>query len=172
MADQEWMAKITALEARIKELEDIEEIKKLMWNYAYYLDYGEVDKVMNCFADNARLEVRVRGTAEIGVHVGVFEGKKAIEENVFRAASHSKDRFAEAHQIENPVVMVEGEKAKGIFYLFCPHGRERAVWGHGRYDMEFVKVGGKWKIHLFKFLWNFNTPWDEGWFKTPMVADP
>ena len=172
MADQEWMARVAALEARIKVLEDIEEIKKLMWNYTYYLDYGEVDKVMDCFTDDARLEVRMRGTAETGCHVGVFEGKKAIETGVYRVAPHFKDRFVEAHQIENPVVTVEGEKAKGIFYLFSPHGRERAVWAHGRYDMEFVKVNGKWKIHLFSFLWNFNTPWDEGWFKTPMVMDP
>jgi hypothetical protein len=164
--------RITDLEARIKVLEDTEEIKKLMCNYTYYLDYGEVDKVMDCFADHARLEVRARGTEEAGPHVGVFEGKKAIETGVFRVATHFKDRFVEAHQIENPVVTVEGDRAKGTFYLFAPHGRERAVWAHGRYDMEFARIDGKWKISLFKFLWNFNTPYDEGWFKTPMVPDP
>jgi len=43
------------------------------------------------------------------------------------------------------------------------------MWGHGRYDMEFVRNDGEWKISVFGFLWNFNTPYDEGWVKTPMA---
>ena len=34
------------LETRIQKLEDTEEIKKLMWNYTYWLDYGEKEKVL------------------------------------------------------------------------------------------------------------------------------
>jgi hypothetical protein len=41
--------------------------------------------------------------------------------------------------------------------------------GAGRYDMEFVRVAGEWKISVFGFLWNFNTPYDEGWVKTPLA---
>jgi hypothetical protein len=35
--------------------------------------------------------------------------------------------------------------------------------------MKFRKVDGKWRISFFGFLWNFNTPFDEGWVKTPMA---
>ena len=71
--------------------------------------------------------------------------------------------------ILNPVVTVDGDRAKGIFYLLEPTSIARAMWGHGRYDMEFQRINDKWKISLFGFLWNFNTPYDEGWGKTLMA---
>lgn len=169
MTQQELEARIRALEARTKMLEDIEAIKELMWSYTYSLDYGDYDKVMDCFVDDARMHVRIRSAMGEGLHVGKYEGKKAIREEVFMVTPQTKDRFTASHFIENPVVTVEGEKAKGTFYLLTPCGYERAMWGHGRYDMEFVKVDGKWKISSFGFLWNFLTPYDEGWVKTPMA---
>ena len=158
------------LEARIKRLEDIEEIKQLMFNYTYWLDYGEQAKALDCFAKNAKIDIRMRG--------GVKEGEDSFEmecegeeqiKNFYNLIVHDKDRFSASHLILNPVVTVDGDKAKGIFYLLEPTLIARAMWGHGRYDMEFVRVGGKWKISYFGFLWNFNTPYDEGWGKTQMA---
>lgn len=169
MTQQELEARIAALEAKITELDDIEAIRKLMWSYTYSLDYGNYDEVMDCFAEDAKMDIRIRGPVEEGLHVGKYEGKKAILEGVFMATPQTKDRFTASHLIENPVVTVEGQVAKGTFYLLSPAGYERAMWAHGRYDMEFVKVGGKWKISYFGFLWNFLTPYDEGWAKTLMA---
>jgi len=174
MTQQELKARIAALEAMTGRLQDIEEIKQLMWSYTYFLDYGEYDKVMDCFVDDAKMDVRIRGSIEEGLHVGRYEGKKAILEGVYMATPQTKDRFIASHLIANPVVAVEGERAKGIFYMLSPgtlrtREGERAIWGHGRYDMEFVKVDGKWKISFFGFLWNFFTNYDEGWAKTPMM---
>jgi len=170
MTQQELEARITALEAKIRQLDDIEAIKKLMWSYTYSLDYGDYDKVMDCFADDAKMDIRIRGPVAEGLHVGKYEGKKAILEEVFMVTPQTKDRFTASHLIGNPVVTVEGERAKGTFYLLVPSGYEQAMWGHGRYDMEFAKVDGKWKISSFGFLWNFLTPYDEGWVKTPMAG--
>jgi len=169
MTQQSLEKRITALEAKIRMLEDIEAIRSLMWSYTYFLDYGDYDKVMDCFIDDARMEIRIRGSLEKGLHVGKYEGKKAILEGVYKVTPQGKDRFTASHLIENPVITVDGQKAKGIFYLFSPGGAERAIWAHGRYDMEFVKVVGKWKISFFGFLWNFLTPYDEGWAKTLMM---
>jgi len=160
-----------SLEARIKMLEDIKAIEQLMWNYTYALDYGDLNGVLDNFLDNAAMEVGMRG-AEKGKRAaleGRYEGKKAIAE-LYRSVLPEKDRFTVAHLILNPVVTVEGEKAKGMFYLLEPSGRERAMWGQGRYDIEYVKVSGKWKISSFKYSWNFNTPYEDGWAKTPMVG--
>ncbi len=159
------------LEARIQKIEDIEEIKKLMWNYTYWLDYGELDNVLDCFDDNAVIDVQMRGGSEEGDEApleGVYEGKEMIK-GFYSLVLPPKENFAVAHLLLNPVVTVEGEKAKGIFYLLEPSGIIRAMWGQGRYDMEFVRVSGSWKISAFNFLWNFNTPYDEGWVKTPMA---
>jgi len=171
MTQQELKARIAALEAMMRRLQDIEEIKQLMWSYTYFLDYGELDKVMDCFVDDAKLEVGMRGGTEKGKAAleGRYEGKEAIKW-LYSLVQPSKDRFAVSHLILNPVVKVEGERAQGTFYLLEPSGIERAMWGHGRYDMEYIRVDGKWKISSFRFTWNFMTPYDEGWVKTPMVG--
>ena len=171
MTQHELEARLAALEAMTRNLQDIEEIKQLMWSYTYFLDYGELDKVMDCFAEDAKMEVGMRGgTGKVKAELeGRYEGKDAITE-LFRPVLPRKDRFAASHLMLNPVVKVDGERAKGIFYLLEPTGVKRAMWGHGRYDMEYIRVDGKWKISSFKLLWNFLTPYDEGWVKTPMVG--
>ena len=158
------------LEARIAKIEDVEEIKKLMWNYTYWLDYGEFDKMIDCFSDDARLDVQTRGQPGEGEAAITYacEGREALIE-FYNLVRHEKDRFSASHLILNPVVEVDGDKATGIFYLLEPTAIVRAMWGHGRYDMEFVRVGGEWKISVFGFLWNFNTPYEEGWVKTPLA---
>ena len=159
------------LEARIRKLEDIEEIKHLMSSYTYFLDYGELDKVMDCFVDGAKMEVGMRGGTGEGKAAleGKYEGKDAIR-GLYSLVQSSKDRFSVSHLILNPAVQVEGERAKGTFYLLEPSGIGQAMWGHGRYDTEYIRVDGKWKISSFRFMWNFMTPYDEGWVKTPMVG--
>ena len=98
------------LEARIKRLEDIEEIKKLMWGYTYALDYGELDRVMDCFVDDAVIEVGMRGGAEEGQAAleGRYEGVETIR-RFCRLVLSPKDRFVVAHLVLNPVVTVKGD---------------------------------------------------------------
>lgn len=170
MTQHELEARLAALEAMTRNLQDIEDIKQLMWDYTYFLDYGELDRVLDCFADDATMEVGMRGATEEGPAAleGRYEGKDAIRE-LYRAVMPREDRFAVAHFILNPVVKVEGDRAKGTLYLLEPTGVERAMWGHGRYDMEYVRMDGKWRISSFRLMWNFLTPYDEGWVKTPMV---
>ncbi len=154
-----------SLESRIKVLEDIENIKKLMFNYTYWLDYGEVDKALDCFSDDAVYDVKVRGEMkEEDTNFELyFEGIEQIT-NFYNSFVHQKDRFTASHLILSPVVDVNGDRATGIFYLLEPTCIARAMWGHGRYDMEFARFeGDKWKITHFGFLWNFNSPYSEGW---------
>ena len=171
MTQHEMEARLAALEAMTRNLQDIEEIKQLMSSYTYFLDYGELDKVMDCFVDDAKLEVGMRGGTGEGKAAleGKYEGKEAIR-GLYSLVQSSKDRFSVSHLILNPVVKVDGERAQGTFYLLEPSGFEQAMWGHGRYDTEYIRVDGKWKISSFRFMWNFMTPYDEGWVKTPMVG--
>lgn len=158
------------LEARIRKLEDVEAIKQLMWNYTYWLDYGEFDKVIDCFTDDAKLDLQTRGVLakdEPALNYAC-EGKEAIRD-FYNLVRHTKDRFTASHLILNPVITVEGDQATGIFYLLEPTSILRAMWGHGRYDIQFLRVAGKWRISSLRFLWNFNTPYEEGWGKTRMA---
>ena len=158
------------LQARIQNLEDIEAIKQLMYNYTYWLDYGEFDTALDCFTDEAKIDIRQRGGAKEGQDS--FEltcvGKEEIRK-FYGLFIHQRERFTASHLLLNPVVTVDGEKATGIFYLLEPTAIQRAIWGHGRYDLEFVKLDGQWKIGAYNFEWNFNSPQNEGWVETPMV---
>jgi hypothetical protein len=153
------------LEARIRVLEDIEEIKKLMASYCYRVDVFQMDDVVDLFAENAK--------AEYGP-LGSYEGKDGLA-TFFKEVVPNTQSWS-AHQVLNPIVTVEGEKAKGTWYLFCPATvlnpeGDRAVWIQGRYDNEFVKIDGRWKFSLLRFTFNFGTPYEEGWVKSRMPEE-
>jgi len=140
------------LEARIRMIEDIEAIKELMWDYTYRLDYGDVDGVVDKFLDDAKFQVRMRAGEQKGLLVGRYDGKDNIRA-LYTIAHQERDVYpASAHVIANPVVKVEGDRAKGSFYLVATGATGGS---QGRYDNEFVRVGGKWMISSFTFSWNY-----------------
>jgi len=167
MTQQALEARIGTLEASIKALQikidmlgDIEEIRNLMATYTYSVDYGELDKLLDCFADDAQMEVGVRGRKE-APFAGKYGDKKAIESlytGIMEQLPGPSERFAVAHLIQNEVVVVEGEKARGTFYLLeagaPPAEGGQVNWTQGRYDNQFVKVDGRWKISFFGFTFN------------------
>jgi hypothetical protein len=155
---------IDEIEARITVLEDIEKVKSLMSSYTYLIDTCQWDDVAALFADNAKAEWNILGS---------YDGKEAIA-NFFKNVVSVTIIWA-AHQLLNPLVTVEGNKAKGTWYLFgpatvpSPEG-EQAIWIQGRYDNEFVKEGYKWKVSLLKFAFVLMTPYEDGWVKSKMMG--
>jgi hypothetical protein len=76
--------------------------------------------------------------------------------------------------VMNPMIEVEGEKARGTWYLFqavteggqAPStGSGQAKWVSGRYEEDYVKVKGRWFIKKLWVRFNFWTPYDQGWAK-------
>jgi hypothetical protein len=134
------------LEKRIGTLKDIEEIEKLHRTYVYCLSSRQWDDLLDCFAEDA--------TADIGQH-GLRKGKKEIKELVYGV--FDKLEKTPGHLADQPIISVDGDRAKGywILYLF-PH-RQPMIWIQGRHDCEYIKVDGKWKFSLVKF----RRPWPE-----------
>ena len=62
---------IEELEAKVTRLEDIQQIEKLQRIYGYYVDYGEWDKVVDLFSDNAE-------SVEVIDH-GLYLGKEGAK---------------------------------------------------------------------------------------------
>jgi len=180
MTQQELEARVAALEttiatleARLKVVEDIEEIQKLMATYEDYLDsLQRLDELVALFTDDAKFVVSFHGEAGAeGVLLGTYEGKEGIRRLLSQLNPKSLSYCA--HLVSNPIITVDGEKAKGRWCLLCPFTaltREGpvAVWEQGTYDNEFAKVDGKWKISLMRFEFNFSTPYEDGWAKTRM----
>ena len=150
------------LERRLRVLEDIEAIKKLKARYCAYCDNNyDADGIAALFTEDAVWD---------GGNFGRYEGREAIR-TFFRGAPQIFP-FA-IHQVMNPIIEVEGEQAKGQWYLFQPatlaEGNQ-AVWLAARYEEEYVKVESEWKFKRLKVFPSFLTPYDQGWVKKRFVG--
>ena len=149
------------LARRLQVLEDIEAIKKLKTRYCAYCDnHYDADGIAALFTEDAVWD---------GGSFGKYKGREAIR-TFFRGAPQLLT-FA-IHQVMNPIIEVQGEMAKGQWYLFQPctvaEGNQ-AVWLAARYEEEYVKVGGEWQFTHLKVVSSFMTPYEQGWVKKRFV---
>ena len=152
------------LEKRLKVLEDIEQIRQLKTRYADYCDINAIpdraydpDKIASCFTEDAYFESSILGRT--------LKGRKEISESFAKAAEIYS--FS-VHMMVNPVIEVDGDKAKGTWYIFMSStiiDGNRAAWSSGRYNEEYARENGEWKISSWKMVSFFRTPFDEGWVK-------
>lgn len=132
---------------RVQVLEDIEEIKKLHTNYIYWLCKLQWDNMLDCFAEDATLEL---------MDQGVRKGKQEISE-VFHNVLAKMIKLNDGHFVGQPVISVNGDKAKGYWILYLFFSEPSVRWMQGRQECEYVKVDGKWKFSSVKFI----NPWPE-----------
>jgi len=157
------------VDERIQTLEDMESIKKLKASYCYWVDAGiagdasQMDELIAHFTDD-------EPWADFGPF-GVHKGKEAVaaffREVVAGTLSYS------AHMVSNPIIEVDGSKGKGRWYVDVPctlRGAERPLWLQAKYGEEYVKEGGEWKWKSITARFDFITPFDEGWVRTPMIS--
>jgi ketosteroid isomerase-like protein len=134
------------LEKRVRVLEDIEAIKSMHREYAFWLINHQWSDMVECFTDNA--------TAVIATNPPC-KGKKEIAK-LFTGIFAKVIPWDEGHVVAQPVISVEGDKAKGhwILFVFYPE-HEGGKWLQARYDCEYAKVDGKWKFSSLIF----QAPW-------------
>ena len=157
------------VEDRIQIIEDVESIKKLKASYCYWVDAGiagdapQMDELVAHFTEN-------EPWADFGPF-GLHKGKEAVgaffREVVVGTLSYS------AHMVSNPIIEVDGSKATGKWYVDVPctlRGAKRPLWLQAKYNEEYVKEGGQWRWKSIATRFDFITPFDEGWVKTPVVS--
>jgi len=129
------------LEKRLTRMEDIEAIKQLKARYCHICDdMHNPDSITSVFAEDAIWESDDLGQAH---------GHAAIRElfttfrNLFTFSQHN---------IMNPVIEVNGDRATGVWYILGPwtYAEGNAdKWMAARYDDDYVKIDGEWKYkHL------------------------
>jgi len=152
------------LEARIKVLEDIEAIRKLRAQYCYNVDAERLEELLSLFTDDARVDFGLFGT---------YEGNEGLT-TFFRDVVAASLSFCQ-HMAHNPIIEVQGEKATGRWYFEVPstmRGTDTAVWIAGTYEEKYVKERGEWRFNFIKANFNYMTPYEEGWAKTPFWSLP
>jgi hypothetical protein len=152
---------LNSLDKRIRVLEDIEEIKQLQLTYVNCLTTTRWDELIDCFSDDAVVDLDsgfARGKKEITAH---FKGKVA-----------SNHIGQEGNFVVHPIISVDGDKARGNWLLYIQNALPRKLkskpqmlatddapdWMQGYYDMEYVRQNGHWKISLLKWKCRLLSP--------------
>lgn len=146
---------IEALTRRVEELRDIEAIKQLKAEYCDICDDAhDPDRIVGIFTEDCVWEgegvATARGHAEL----------RRLFEDFARQVSFSQ------HNVFNPRITVDGDRARGIWYLLGPFTfREgnRAIWVAVRYEEDYVKVDGRWKIARLRGIGRMAAPYEAGW---------
>ncbi len=151
---------MVALERRITRLEDLESIKQLKALYCEICDDDHnPDRITSIFTEDGIWEGRGIGRAQ-----GHAEIRKLFE-GFQKAISYSQ------HMVMNPVIEVDGERASGTWYFFGTftfYEGNQAKWQAARYDEDYVKVDGSWKIqHLRVKGPGMSADYEKGWAQPP-----
>ena len=129
-----------ALEKRMTRLEDIEAIKQLKARYSHICDdMHNPDAIASVFAEDGIWESPDFGKAQ---------GPAEIRE-LFR--NFQKKFSASQHNMMNPIITVNGDRATGIWYImgYWDQTDDRKIWMALRYDDDYIKINGEWKYqHL------------------------
>ena len=146
--------------ARLQRLEDIENIKQLKARYCAFCDENYNSQgITSLFTDDGVWD---------GGNLGRAEGHAEIAKFFERAPSAFS--FA-IHNVMNPIIEVDGDRATGHWYLLQPltrrsrTGEEGAMWLAGRYEDEYVRIGGEWKFKRLKFITRVLAAYEDGWAK-------
>ena len=146
---------MTALEQRLTRMEDIEAIKQLKAEYCDICDDDHnPDRITTIFAEDGIWE---------GAGFGKAQGHAAIRE-LFKKFQ-TMISFSQ-HQVLNPVIKIDGDRATGIWYFFGPftfYKDNQAKWLAARYQDDYVKVNGEWKIQHLRARGRMSTDYEKSW---------
>ena len=160
------------LEARIRRLEDIEEIKMLQSRYQHFIHTYDWEGIVDLFAKKAP-DV----SAEIG-QSGLFVGTEGIK-RFFTERMPSPRRGRKGtllfHIAVNPVIEVskDGKTAKAVWLspgIETSGQHNLQCWGWGKYYCDYIKEDGKWKFWHLKWYQTFETPIEKGWIHQQEVG--
>jgi hypothetical protein len=150
------------LERRLALLEDVEAIRNLKAQYAYYLDGGyDREGFGRLFTEDCLWEADYFGT---------YQGVTALQD--FMEAAGQQIKWA-VHYMHNPLIEVapDGETARARWSLLelatmvrpdDPARRDPVVIS-GYYEDTMVKEDGQWKFKVMKVVVHFVSDLAAGW---------
>ncbi len=151
MADLE--ARINALEAKVQELRDRNEIQNLRFSYHIAVNEKKPEMIPDLFAEAGEIDF---------AHLGKAQGKAKVAE-FYRQALSELVPFVKQF-IHNHVITITGDTGSGISYLEAkPIFNGESFLVAAKFDDEYVKENGKWKFRKMTLIPYFMVPLREGW---------
>ncbi len=153
---------MTSIEDRLRKLEDESEIKILKANYCAYCDDNyDADGIASLFIEKGLWD---------GAFMGRFEGREAIRAH-FQGVTEVM-RFA-IHHVMNPIIEIDGDWAKGQWYLWqpCMGGRKnRGLWFAARYRETYCRTEEGWRFNEMIIDPKMYAPYEGGWAENRFVT--
>ncbi len=152
------------LQERIQRLEDIEALKQLKYRYGMACDDDyDPERLAPLFTEDAVWD---------GGAMGRYEGREAIR--AFFAGASKLVPFA-IHQVTNPLLEIEGDRARGSWYLWEPivfaQGNQ-ALWMAGRYDDRYRREADQWLFEAVTVDLRMLSPYEEGFARVRLAEVP
>jgi len=156
--------------ARAKEILDIWKLQSL---YSHLYHVGRRADVPALFAQ------KTPGVTFEMEDSGLYEGIESITHfwnTVFDDKKIDAGHLA-IHMTVNPVIELSTDRthAKALWHShgycsFTTLGVFKQFLCLGKYDMEYVKEDGEWKIFKFAYRQTFMCPYEEGWAREPVAS--
>ncbi|MBJ22130.1 MAG: nuclear transport factor 2 family protein [bacterium] len=143
------------LEERISRIEDLEAIKTLKATYCEICDDGhDPNRIVAIFTED--------GTWEID---GVGRARGHVELRALFTRFGEEISFSQ-HQVMNPIIELDGDFARGRWYFFAPFTfveNDQARWLAARYEDDYIKLNGTWKIQRLVGQIRMATDYERSW---------
>jgi uncharacterized protein (TIGR02246 family) len=132
---------MASLEERLQRLEDLEEIRRLLEEYARCLDAGDHAGYAELFTKDGELHAQL----------GEAKGREAIRSLLDARLKDggSSARRTAFHQIGNATIDVDGDQATSrVMWAYVTHddGNYPMILQVGHYNDELVRDAGRWRF--------------------------
>lgn len=128
-------------EKRLRVMEDIQSIQDLHYEYIYWVNLNDWDKIIDLFTEDC--------SANIGPW-GMRRGKGSLQKLFKEDIGHNnKGKGRDGHVATMPVITVDGDKANAhwMLYIMITDPLKGNWWYQGRHEVDYVRIDGRWKIH-------------------------
>lgn len=176
--DQQQLAALVRMADRV-------EIAQLMGKFTQYFDQFNAEKILHQLMAADHPEVSVE-FMECGLYQGP-EKVQAYMEGIQAYLDDPADKrgWMGLQNLSNPHIVVSssGNRARGQWDILNANAMQAAeypaaerkltaLWVCGRYDNEFIRVDGQWKLLKVHLVTYFKTPFDQGWLKNADCLRP
>jgi len=141
--------RICILERKVQELQDRNEIEQLRFKYHVAVNDKRPDAIKDLFVEDGVVDL----PDGLGAASGPTEIGALFEKLLLEYAPFVK------HFIHNHVIEINGDRATGFAYLEAkPVINGISQMAAGRYDDEYVRVNGEWKLKKMRYVNYYTVP--------------
>lgn len=128
-------------DARLQELEDIEEIRTLTHRYAWYVARAENEQIGTLFTEDGSFEA-------VGSENVKVQGRETLVAFLARLKADGSVPL-----VLNHIIDVDGDAARSVCKMFSPWQNDKGAF-YGFYEDTLKRVDGKWLFGSRRFTFH------------------